>query len=281
MRSRKLIFMPHQTQNKYAEIIWTITEEKYFKDEVAAPFHCFVRLISGEMKVMMADRSYHFHAGDTFLFPRNKVAMVIKQGNKGAPYKAVTVALSTERLKKYFTENNPRHISPTASPVRVLDKHPILESFFLSLIPYYELQDKLPDRLTFLKIEEAISILRTLDSQIDSVLADFSEPGKIQLAEFMEQHYMFNLPLEKFGYLTGRSLATFRRDFKKTFYTTPQRWLMQRRLELAHYEIAEKKKQPVDVYLEVGFENLSHFSYAFKKHYGYAPSEVIAGHRAS
>jgi AraC family transcriptional regulator, exoenzyme S synthesis regulatory protein ExsA len=36
--------------------------------------------------------------------------------------------------------------------------------------------------------------------------------------------------------------------------------------------LAELKKKPVDVYLEVGFEDLSHFSSAFKKQYGYAPT---------
>ncbi|RZJ76456.1 MAG: AraC family transcriptional regulator, partial [Flavobacterium sp.] len=30
-----------------------------------------------------------------------------------------------------------------------------------------------------------------------------------------------------------------------------------------------------EVYYETGFENLSHFSYAFKKHFGYAPTRLI------
>jgi len=85
---------------------------------------------------------------------------------------------------------------------------------------------------------------------------------------------LFNLPLEKFGYLTGRSLTTFKRDFKRVFNTTPQRWLTQKRLEMAHYQFVEKKKRPIDVCYEVGFENLSHFSYAFKKHFGYAPTDL-------
>lgn len=83
---------------------------------------------------------------------------------------------------------------------------------------------------------------------------------------------MHNLTMEKFGYLTGRSLTTFKRDFKKIFNSTPQKWIIQKRLELAHYQLSEKKQKPVDVYLETGFENLSHFSFAFKKHFGYAPT---------
>ena len=84
---------------------------------------------------------------------------------------------------------------------------------------------------------------------------------------------MFNMPLEQFGYLTGRSLTTFKRDFKKAFSISPQRWLTEKRLELAHYELTQKKRKASDVYLEAGFENLSHFSFAFKKRYGFAPSQ--------
>lgn len=47
-------------------------------------------------------------------------------------------------------------------------------------------------------------------------------------------------------------------------------------MELAHYQLAEKNKKPVEVYLETGFENLLHFSYAFKKHDGYAPTELMS-----
>lgn len=129
----------------------------------------------------------------------------------------------------------------------------------------------LPENIASVKITEAIRILRAIDKEIDGVLANFEEPGKIDLVGYMEKNFMFNMPMEKFGYLTGRSLTTFKRDFKKTFNATPQRWLTQKRLELAHYQFVEKKMKPIDVCYEVGFENLSHFSFAFKKHFGYAP----------
>jgi AraC-like DNA-binding protein len=45
-------------------------------------------------------------------------------------------------------------------------------------------------------------------------------------------------------------------------------------LELAHYEIVEKKRRPSEVYVDAGFENLSHFSYAFKRQFGYNPTEL-------
>jgi len=83
------------------------------------------------------------------------------------------------------------------------------------------------------------------------------------------------MPLDKFSYLTGRSLTTFKRDFNKIYGATPQRWLTKRRLKLAHYLLSESKQKPVEVYREAGFENLSHFSYAFRKQFGYAPKEIV------
>ncbi len=81
--------------------------------------------------------------------------------------------------------------------------------------------DELPEKLLALKIEEALTILITIDISVYAVLADFSEPDKIDLANFMEQNYMFNMPLDRFSYLTGRSLTTFKRDFNKIYGITP------------------------------------------------------------
>jgi len=266
--------MAKQEKNKYAEIVLACIEEKYFKDEIILEHHSFIRIISGEMKVVQADSSFTFGAGDTLLIPRNELSTYIKYPKDGRPYKSVVMTLTTERLKRFYTKNPIKLSEPHTHKIRTFDKHPLLESFFTSLIPYFDLSDELPEKIISVKIEEALTILRTIDKSIDNLLADFSEPGKINLADFMEKNYLFNMPMEKFGYLTGRSLTTFKRDFKKAFHTTPQKWLTQKRLELAHYQLAEKHRKPVEVFYEVGFENLSHFSFAFKKQFGYAPTEI-------
>jgi len=182
--------------------------------------------------------------------------------------------LSIDRLRKFYANLNVKPKVSATPKIRSFSKHPLLESCLASLIPYFDVQDKFPENIASLKITEAISILRTIDKDIDNILANFEEPHKIDLASFMEKNFMFNMPLEKFGYLTGRSLTTFKRDFHKLYNQTPQRWLTQKRLELAHYQLAEKNRKPVEVYLETGFEDLSHFSFAFKKHFGYAPTEL-------
>jgi AraC-like DNA-binding protein len=249
-------------------------EDKFFKSEIMFEHHMLVWFISGETKIVQAEATYIFKKGDIFLIPRNQLATIINYPKDGQPHKTVVMHLSTARLRDFYANQPVKPQASETQKIRCFNNHPLLESCLASLIPYFEMKE-LPGDIASLKITEAISILRAIDKEIDNVLANFEEPGKIDLASYMEKNFMFNMPIEKFGYLTGRSLTTFKRDFKKAFNTTPQKWLTQKRLELAHYHFVEKHKKPIDVCYEVGFENLSHFSYAFKKQFGYAPTDLL------
>ncbi len=118
----------------------------------------------------------------------------------------------------------------------------------------------------------AVLIFIEANPELKHILFDFSEPGKIDLEAYMNEHYSFSGELEQFAYLTGRSLSTFKRDFKRIFNTTPSKWLMKRRLEDAYYLIKERGAKPTEAFIEVGFNDYSHFSFAFKKVFGVAPS---------
>lgn len=76
---------------------------------------------------------------------------------------------------------------------------------------------------------------------------------------------MFNMFLAKFGYLAGTSLPLLNVIFL-IFRATPQCWLTQKGW---NWRITNwyKNSKPVDVYLETGFENLSHLSFAFKNNW--------------
>lgn len=250
-------------------------EDKLFKSEVLFDHHMLVWFISGETKIIQADAEYIFRPGDIFMIPRNQLATIINYPKDGLPHKSVVMHLEVERLRKFYALLNIKSKASIKRKIFRFPEHPLLQSCFASLIPYFDVEEKFPEKIADLKINEAITIIRLIDPEIDQVLANFDEPGKVDLVTFMEKNFMFNMPMERFGYLTGRSLATFNRDFRKHFSITPQKWLTQKRLELAHYQLTQKDKKPAEIYLEVGFEDLSHFSYAFKKQFGLAPTEVI------
>jgi AraC family transcriptional regulator, exoenzyme S synthesis regulatory protein ExsA len=267
--------MEHVSKYLTPEIKLSSYDDKFFKSEIVFDQHMLIWFISGETKIVQSEVTRIFKTGDIFLIPRNKPATIINYPKDGMPHKTVVMLLTTELLRNFYKDVD---VKPNIAPVpgiRSYNGHPLLESCLASVVPYFDITGELPKNLALLKITEAISVLRVIDPGIDGILANFDDPHKVDLISYMEKNYMFNMPLERFGYLTGRSLTSFKRDFKKAFNSTPQRWLTQKRLELAHYKISEQKIKPVEVCYEIGFENLSHFSYAFKKHFGYAPTKLI------
>jgi len=266
--------MEFKTRYITPDIKLSCYEDSLFKTEVAFEHHMLVWFISGETKIIQADASYVFGPGDIFLIPRNQLATIINYPKDGRPHKTVAMHLTVDRLKNYYAGIDVRSGGTPQQKICRFRQHPLLHSCMASLIPYFDLQDNFPEHIASLKINEAISILRVIDPAVDHILAHFDDPGKMDLVDFMEKNFMFNMPLQKFAYLTGRSLSTFNRDFRKKFNALPRQWLTQKRLELAHYQLAGQRKKPAEVYLEVGFEDLSHFSFCFKKHFGYAPTAL-------
>lgn len=257
------------------KVFMTCTMEKVFTWENMYPQHIIAYMYSGELELTYGKHSLTFVAGDTMLVPKNQLSRSIKKPLNGEPFRCVSMALSDEQLRKFYLNHAILETwSEDISKQRPLNPHPLLEGFFSTLLPYFDMQDELPKALVAIKTQEILTIIDSVDKRASSILGTFSDIGKIDLEKYMEEHYMYNLPLEKFAFLTGRSLTTFKSDFKKIFKNTPGKWLTEKRLNLAHHKLNTEKQRATDVYLSVGFENLSHFSFAFKKAFGYSPSHL-------
>lgn len=99
---------------------------------------------------------------------------------------------------------------------------------------------------------------------------------KIDLQDFMEKNFRSDMSMSEFARASGRSLSTFKRDFKLMSELSPERWLTARRLQAA-YELLKRGRRVSDVCFDVGFKNVSHFSAIFKKKFGQTPGEVRKG----
>ena len=237
------------------------------------PEHVFSYQVSGKVVLFDGDREITCEPGDFRLSRRNHLVKFKKYPPEGGAMQSVAVYLDQALLRKMAVElGTKKGNTREGGPIFPLRPSGLYKSYFDSLAPYEDAGQS--EALTALKLREAVLILLQEDTWAREVLFDFAEPGKIDLEEFMNRNFHFNVELKRFAYLTGRSLATFKRDFGRIFHTSPSRWLQQRRLEEAHYLIKEKGKAPSDVYLDLGFEDLSHFSFTFKRKYGVAPSRI-------
>jgi AraC-like DNA-binding protein len=255
-------------------IIYSHFETRLLVDEQFIREHGLCYIQSGTLTVMEPGINKTFESGELIFYRKNRLAKFIKQPSKGKDFRSITVLFDLETLN-YFSRENEISAGIDDQPedsVLKIREEILLKNFFSTLEPYFE--STLPEGLLLLKQKEALMLLLAAESSIKNILFDFSHPGKIDLEAFMLQNFRFNVEVPKLALLTGRSLASFKRDFKKIFNNTPNRWLQQKRLEEARYLITIKNKKPTEVYQEVGFGNISHFSYAFKQHFGFNPSQA-------
>lgn len=75
------------------------------------------------------------------------------------------------------------------------------------------------------------------------------------------------------AFLCHMSTSTFKRRFSEIYHTTPQKWLLTRKLEMAAELLRSSEESPSGVYLKVGYQNHSSFSQAFRNHFGNTPSD--------
>ncbi|WP_442905616.1 helix-turn-helix domain-containing protein [Hymenobacter sp. PAMC 26628] len=231
--------------------------------------------MAGTLLLYDGDQTHELTAGTFRLVKRNHLVKFKKQLSADGDFQSLSVSFDQETLRAFSREYGYRaEPLPAGGALFPLRPDARYQGYLASLGPYQQLAAATAGPLLALKVREALLILLQANPALKDVLFDFTEPGKIDLAAFMEKNFRFNVALSRFAYLTGRSLATFKRDFEKLFRLSPSRWLLQRRLQEAHYLLKERGWAPSDVYLAVGFENLSHFSFAFKKTYGRAPSHL-------
>ncbi|MEE1897397.1 AraC family transcriptional regulator [Flavobacterium rakeshii] len=237
--------------------------------------HALGFIVSGNTTFNDGNNSVTLGPGQLYFCRRNHLLKYVKTPETGGVFRSISVMFTQEMLRefslKYGFVSGGRQ---PESPYQLLQSDSMLANYMVSLLEYESVLTQPGSPLLSVKQEEAILLLLKLNPELKDVLFDFSDPGKIDLGAFMEQNYHFNVGINRFAYLTGRSLSGFKRDFEKTFNVSPGKWLLQRRLKEAYYLLTEKKMTVSDIYPELGFEDMSHFSYAFKKKYGMAPSKI-------
>jgi AraC-like DNA-binding protein len=254
--------------------IKSLESQPEISSEQFIPDHVFLYVTKGAVRCYDGNKSYIFKAGDCFLARKNRLARYNNENGQE----------EFERILFCFEEQFIRDLQEkhkfTASKIDLPDTFirikptKLIPNFIRSLKPYYNSSGDLEEPFADIKYEELLIILLKNQPELAGVFFHYGMPEKINLEEFMNRNFKFNVRIERFAYLTGRSLSAFKRDFKTTFNDTPNHWLIQKRLQEAYFLIEKKNKKVSEIYLDLGFEDLSHFSFAFKKLFGLRPTEL-------
>lgn len=259
----------------YSDIFYTYLFDEDKICSHTTPNHSLTYIYSGEMIIEERGRKTIIGKGEWAFIKRDNRVIMNKQSKEGEPYQGIFLMFTRKFLREQFQKlkNNtlPTISSKFEETVVKLPVTPELESLFRSMEPYFNPEVKPREEFMQLKLQEALFTLLNTDPKFYPTLFDFNASWKIDILDYLNENYMYDMSIENFASYTGRSLATFKRDFSKISNLTPQKWIINKRLEAAYHMLQNKNKKVSDVYVEVGFKNLSHFYSAFKKQYGFSP----------
>lgn len=246
-----------------------ILKEQFIPDNV------FLYVVKGEIRFFDGDKTYSLQAGECGVARKNNLTKFMVTDCKEG-FEPVLFCFDEPFLRQFQEKHRMGQGSFKTRDILVkVSNTAMMEDFIRSLKPYHKGIMELDKAFEDLKYEELLTILLKNQPELAELFFDFRLPGKLDLEAFMNRNYKFNVSIARLAFLTGRSLSAFKRDFKTIFDEPPGHWLLKKRLHEAYWLMDKKGQKPSDIYLELGFESLSHFSVAFKKMFGLVPTAII------
>jgi len=238
--------------------------------------HVISILLEGEQQIRTYDDEVITVRKNEVLFIPRGVYHITDLIPKSGKFRSLLFYFDDSLIQEFLSTSRVTEISNKQAPSHLkFDYIPSLNYFAESLLKIYlnnQLQDK---SFLNLKILELIYILHDLSEEtaFASFLFRLTIPKKRNIRDFMESNFDKPLKIEDYAHLTGRSLSSFRRDFKSYFDITPQKWLKEKRMEKAVKLLQTQNMSVTELAYEVGYENISYFIKEFKNKVGISPKQ--------
>lgn len=241
----------------------------------------FVYVLEGRKDWRSADGKVELYAGDMAFV--KKGGSIVEQ-YFGTPFCVLLFFMTDEFICEVFrtVEVQAKDAAPL-SPLARVHTTPAMDAFMNSMLPHFRSERSMDPKLVELKLRELLLNIAG-EPRNAAFVASFQAmmQGRAldRMRRIMEDNYTYNLSLEAYARMCGRSLSAFKRDFQQLFHAPPGRWLREQRLRRAKLLLSAGDLQVSEVAFQCGFENLSHFSKAFKEEFGHSPialKKSIAG----
>jgi AraC-like DNA-binding protein len=144
-----------------------------------------------------------------------------------------------------------------------------------SLKLLFQKKASISTEMKLLKFEELM--LHLLEGYPEKILAfqpaTAGEMDDFEIRKAVESNITNNISVEDLAFLCNVSLSTFKRRFAKIFGTSPNKWILQKRMEIAKDLLQNSNEKPGDIFYKIGYENHSSFTKSFKQTFGLTPQD--------
>ncbi|GGG78633.1 helix-turn-helix domain-containing protein [Paenibacillus radicis (ex Gao et al. 2016)] len=239
--------------------------------------HVLLVVLEGVYIVRHGDEEYPVRKNEMVLLHKGIVIDYEKYGEEDSSHVLdyMMFFLKDELLHEFMKISNfPSSKLEKPIPAAVHSVNERLLSYVASLKPYFEQPEGVQDELIKLKMLELLFDILDADEGLMNQILQLRQQRPTNIVEVVEKNLLNPVSLEDLAYLSGRSLSTFKREFRKIYNEPAFQWIRNRRLEKAKELLTHSGISITDISLATGFENVSHFSKVWKKKYGVSPSAM-------
>lgn len=239
--------------------------------------HMLLFVIEGTYTVRFGTAVHTAHKHEMVLIHKSIAIQYEKSGEPNSDYllNYVMFLLKDDLIDEFIklADYTPTSITQTTVPISVHKIDGRLPSYLQSLKPYFDEPERIKDGLVKVKLLELLFELADRNDIFLSELSRIRRQERKSIQEVVEANMTNPVTVNDLAYLSGRSLSSFKRDFKAIYNTSPLQWMRNRRLDKANEMLLRSSLSVTEVCFRVGFENVSHFSKVFKQRFGITPSE--------
>lgn len=253
-------------------ILYKRLQEDVIDVEALMASHVIVYIVEGRAQVNTYEgEELHMQKGDMLFMPRDSYVIsdyVVGEKDVEVFLLFFNDAIAQKLLGTY------KHVKPSNTVLCPLKTSENIVSY-LRDIEILKISDIHNKELLKSKLLEFLYLVMQEDKELflSTLYASKRQKQERDIAAFMDIHFDKKLSVEDYASLSGRSLSTFTRAFKRKYNQTPKQWIIRKRVEKSQ-QLLEKGMSVTDVAFEVGYQNVSHFIRAYQSIYHQTPKKM-------
>lgn len=239
----------------------------------------FSFLLEGQKSVHYAGTEVRIDPSAFLLLSSGNCLMSEKIAASNGRYRSILLFFDNKLLTDFFIRHPHVHKASKnenkETPFLIFEKDPFLINFIDSLGFILGTKKPLSSEMQKLKLEE---LLLYLSQQYPEKIQQLRNLGYKADEDLLIRQAITGsidnvVTVEELAFLCHMSLSTFKRRFMKIYSTSPNKWLLEKRMQKAAQLLKEGDLKASEIYCELGYENLSSFIQSFKQIYGITPKQ--------
>jgi AraC-like DNA-binding protein len=239
----------------------------------------FTFLLDGEKTVHFAGTQVTVKPHQFVMLAAGNCLMSEKVAAKNADYHSILFFFDNKLLSDFFNRHSllcGKQTKQTINhPFLLFEKDEYLVNFTRSLDCMLNNDKLIYHGLQKVKLEELFLYLAIhYPGQIQQIKnMSYEANDDLIVRQAVTSHINSNITVEELAFLCNMSLSSFKRRFARIYGNSPNRWLLEKRMEKAAKMLRQDNRKASEIYYELGYENLSSFIQSFKQVYGITPKQ--------